>query len=347
MKKINWVPNKQINIAKVNELLQLSIRKNHFCNDGPNVILLQEKIKKVLKIDDDKSIICTCNAAAALNVLKVVFDVFYEKDMIWGTQSFTFPPSAQGNFKNSIIYDIDDQIGINVDEINPDDVSGIIVTNVFGYVSNIDKYVKWCKQNNKFLMFDNAATPYSFYKGSNCNNYGDASVISFHHTKPLGFGEGGVIICDKKYENIAKRIMNFGLSKTINVKYMNCASNYKMSDISAIYINQHIDNFNEINHKHNSLLQYLKEQLPGTIQMLPNNADSSLLACFCLLSDKFTNATVTYLTDNGVFARKYYAPLKDTPYAIALYNKILCIPCTINMEKEDIQYILEMLKIHM
>ena len=54
--------------------------------------------------------------------------------------------------------------------------------------------------NNKFLIFDNAATPFTYYKGKSCCNYGHGSTISFHHTKPLGFGEGGAIIVDKKYE---------------------------------------------------------------------------------------------------------------------------------------------------
>ena len=79
------------------------------------------------------------------------------------TQSFTFPPSAQGNLNNVRIIDIDLEGGIDLNQIN-NDIDGIIVTNIFGNIVNIEKYGKWAFDNNKFLLFDNAATPTLFLK---------------------------------------------------------------------------------------------------------------------------------------------------------------------------------------
>jgi dTDP-4-amino-4,6-dideoxygalactose transaminase len=95
-------------------------------------------------------------------------------------------------------------------------------------VVDIDKYTLWTKKYNKILIFDNAATAYTFYKGKNCLNYGNGCIISFHHTKPFGFGEGGAIIVDKKYEHSIKCLNNFGIDLT-DKYWVKEGNNYNMS----------------------------------------------------------------------------------------------------------------------
>ena len=174
---INWVPNKKI--SNINEILEDSINQNQFTNYGPCVKKLEEIIKKKLIIDDTKS---------GIELLK-------NKKMNWATQSFTFPPSAQGPLSNTLIIDIDDDGGLDISKI-PKGIEGIIVTNIFGNIVDINKYINYCNKNDIILLFDNAATPFTFYEDKNCVNYGLGSIISFHHTKPIGFGEGGAIIVD-------------------------------------------------------------------------------------------------------------------------------------------------------
>ena len=110
------------------------------------------------------------------------------------------------------------------------------------------------------IYFDNAATSYTFYKGKNCLNYGNGCTISFHHTKPFGFGEGGAIIVDKKYEKNIRCLNNFGIGLTDNY-YVKEGNNNKMSEVSAVYIIQYLENnFDLIIKKHQDLYKYFKEQ---------------------------------------------------------------------------------------
>ena len=106
-------------------------------------------------------------------------EIFHKQQIQWATQSFTFPSSAQGMLKDAIIIDIDKGGGLDLDLV-PENIKGIIITNCFGNVVNIDKYVNWCKERNIFLVFDNAGTAYTFYKGANACNYGHGSIIIFH-----------------------------------------------------------------------------------------------------------------------------------------------------------------------
>ena len=90
----------------------------------------------------------------------------------------------------------------------------VIVTNIFGHLQNFNEILSKTEGRDKKLIIDNAATPYSFWDGINSCNLGTASYISLHHTKPIGFGEGGLVIIDKKYEEAVRIACNFGKHDT-------------------------------------------------------------------------------------------------------------------------------------
>ena len=49
------------------------------------------------------------------------------------------------------------------------------------------------------------------------------------------------------------------------------------------------------------------------------------------------------LLENDIFCRKYYHPLKETKNTVCMYNKILCLPCTKDMQFEDVDVIINLL----
>ena len=93
---INWVPNKKINKNLVEKLFKRTIESNHFTNYGPNVQLLEETIKNKLEIINTKTVIVVSNASVGIQCLAKSIELFHKKKINWATQSFTFPPSAQG-----------------------------------------------------------------------------------------------------------------------------------------------------------------------------------------------------------------------------------------------------------
>ena len=342
---INWIPQKNINTDLVNGLLVKSLETNQFTNNGPNVKLLEDFIREKFKIDDTKSVIAVTNGAVALHALSSGIQYTEDIKINWATQSFTFPPSAQSNLSTCKIIDVDLDGGINLDELD-DIINGIIVTNIFGNVVDIDKYVKWSNDNNKFLIFDNAATAYTFYKGKNSANYGHGCILSFHHTKPFGFGEGGAIIVDKKYEHSIRCLNNFGIGLTKNY-WVKEGNNNKMSDVSAVYILQFLmSNMENIIDKHVQLYNYFKYKVKQksnvSFKLFPSfhtEEDVIVPSCFSLLFDSYDDAVRLCLLENNIFCRKYYHPLNDAKNANLLFEHILCISCTTEMTFTDIDNI--------
>jgi dTDP-4-amino-4,6-dideoxygalactose transaminase len=350
---LNWVPNKNIDTELVNKLLEKSIENNQFTNNGPNVMLLESFIRDKFKINDDKSVIVVTNGAVALHSLTSGIRYTENKTIKWATQSFTFPPSAQSNLSNVEIVDIDKDGGIDLKLIDKS-INGIIVTNIFGNVVDIDKYTEWAKTNNKFLIFDNAASAYTFYKDKNCLNYGNGCIISFHHTKPFGFGEGGAIIVDKKYEKAIRCLNNFGIGLT-DEYWVKEGNNNKMSDISAVYILQFLmNNFDKIVSHHNDMYMYVNEKIKKIKdeegidlkwKLFPSFHDDNIIvpSCLCILFDNYDDNIRLKLLDNNIFCRKYYYPLKNTKIACEIFNSILCITFTTEMTKDNIDEIFEII----
>ena len=147
---MNWVPEKEINWKRVEELISNCEKTGQFTNNGPNTILLESIIKEKLLIDKDKTVICVNNGSSALYALTSAISRTENKDIKWATQDFTFPPSAQNILKDALIIDIDNEGGLDLNLV-PEDISGIIITNIFGTCVDIKKYEKWAKENNKFL----------------------------------------------------------------------------------------------------------------------------------------------------------------------------------------------------
>ena len=96
---------------------------------------------------------------------------------------------------------------------------------------------------------------------------------------------------DKKYEKNIRCLNNFGflLEKNLWVREGN---NHKMSDISAVYIIQYLDNFDNIVKIHKDLYQYFKEKITKLklpIKLFPSfhDDDKIMPSCFCLLFDNY------------------------------------------------------------
>ena len=74
----------------------------------------------------------------------------------------------------------------------------VIAVDLFGNMPNMEKLEKICKDNNLFLIEDAAEALGSVYHGRKAGNFGIGSTFSFHNTKTMSTGEGGMLLLDDK-----------------------------------------------------------------------------------------------------------------------------------------------------
>ncbi len=348
----SWVNRKTIDNSIVNMKILECVESKHFTNGGKNVTDLQNVVKTMFAIDIDKEVLMVCNGAMGLNALVSGFNMFYNKKLRWAVQSFTFPCSVQGNLFDSLVFDLDENMGpdINMLEENKDLYDGIIVTNCFGTSVNIELYETFCKLNNKILLFDNAASSYTMYKDKNHLNYGDGCFVSLHHTKPIGFGEGGFIIFKKHMLSFMERSICFGFTKENRMDFSIYANNYKMSEISAIYINEYLKNLLTIINHHTNIVKYFMLQIKNlnldtSIKLYKSFSeyDSSLLSTIPILFEM--KVDTNEFLKNNVEAKKYYFPLnKLCKHSNLLFDNLVCLPLNLDVTYETIDLYISIIK---
>lgn len=321
---MTFILKKKINYLTLEKYLKSAHDTNQFSNGGYATKFLEERAREILKISDSKAVIATSSGTAALHAILYAMMRQENRNMRVCTQDFTFPSNSQGPATGPIITDIDSNCNMDIYNEYAHTYGEIyIVTNCFGHVQDLDTILKFSQENNKKVIFDNAATPYTFYNGINTCNLGNASYISLHHTKHIGFGEGGLAIVENHLEESVRTAINFGL---VDKQFNERGSNFKISEIAAATILQYWDQF-DIDELKEKLLNNYYDQLYSLNQeetgiVFPNHSDedSFLPSCLPYIFNETKNE------DEYKNSKKYYHPLRGLSISKQIYDRIICFP---------------------
>ncbi len=77
-----------------------------------------------------------------------------------------------------------------------DKTKAVIVVDLYGNMPDYDSIQKLCNEKNIFLIEDSAEALGSKFRGIKAGKFGVGSTFSFHRTKTLTTGEGGMLILD-------------------------------------------------------------------------------------------------------------------------------------------------------
>jgi dTDP-4-amino-4,6-dideoxygalactose transaminase len=338
---INYIQNKRMDFDVFKKIISKSELKNQFTNSGPAKKELEQILHKLLKIDDGKSVLCVSNGTLALHTIKLFFQR-KKSDFTWVSPSFTFPSCVVGGFKTSIV-DIElKSMTLPIKQTKKYD--GTIITSLFGtYPENLKELLSYASKNNKKVILDVASSPMTIIDGKNICNFGDYSFGSLHHTKYLGFGEGGFIILPKEEYKEMSSIMAFGYTVEQVVRKFNpLSSNYKMSDVAAAAIIQHLqkldldlflniqhDFTNKLNSLENSKLFLFNQGLVyGNLPILFKNPQNKKT-----------------FVKQGIEVQKYYYPLStDHNNSMFVYDRIINFPLHTDLTSNDIKKIINSIK---
>lgn len=287
---ITYVDNKNPPYKAVEDLLSSSIKKNRWTNFGPVAAKLEEKIAADMEIGPNFSVVVCASGTAALHSIIKLYNIVHQMELI--VPSFAFSGTAQGDLENVKIKDCD-KSGILMDS-----ESGYrtIIVNPFGTAA-IDGV-------GELTIVDSALAYGPLCKGL-------PQIVSFHHTKPWGFGEGGCMIVHKEYDGLARDLISARHPKATNVK---------MSEVSAAFILAWIDQMRGDLHleQYQRILQIASEfdiKALGIQHAVPQSVPLQF------------KHPVFDLTNKYVKLEKYYKPLRHTPNATKIFQHMVNFPC--------------------
>ena len=338
---VPWCPTIPVDSDDVLKRLGPSLRSNHLTNDGPASQQLAKQVSELLGLSDRNYVYCTSSGTAALHAVIAAFSIQAKKLLRVATQAFTFASANTGNCKNAVVLDGNPLPPLHSIDIAQDTFDLLILTLPFGFWFDVVPYAALCKRLDKFLVLDMAASPMLHVSPTDkmsMMELCDGAIVSLHETKPLGRGEGGLAFVRSAFQRELHRACNFGFDIGKPVRLLHSfASNWRMSDIAAVFISSHLAAYNFADH-HKVVVYYdaaLKHH--GLQWAVPLNVeDPTLLSCAWIRLPEKLNAeeVVSKLQEKDIEAKHYYYPLRPLPDALALYQETICLPLHVDMTSE-------------
>jgi len=152
---------------------------------------------------------------------------------------------------------------------------GVIVVHIGGIVTpEIEDIRDWCNQQGIWLFEDCAHAHGSSLNGMSAGSFGIAGGYSLFATKIITSGEGGIIVTND--DVLAEKIRlfrNHGKPRNWETYHTHIGSNYRMSDLTAIFALSQLNRLNEIIKERariaNIYTKMISELIPSVTPILP------------------------------------------------------------------------------
>lgn len=217
-------------MALVATLLSECEAQNHWANFGPLYHRLADEYSQHMQIRDDAALVPCANAGIGLELMaRCLAAQAGVPELRWVGPSLSFKNLGRGYFTPMIPLDCDTSGLLDLDALARlpiDSYDGIVVINPFGMCTDFSSLIHFAKAMGKQLLIDNAAGIDPKIPDWNWQ------VFSLHHTKPYGFGEGGLVLVPREFEESLRDLMNYAQIPENPVHWLN---NGKISDVACAF----------------------------------------------------------------------------------------------------------------
>lgn len=205
----------------------------------------------------------------------------------------------------------------------------IVVVHYAGVACDMDPIMALAREHGLLVVEDAAQAIDAFYKGRPLGGIGHLGAFSFHESKNIHCGEGGMLVVnDDRFVRRSEILWEKGTNRAefyrgmVN-KYGWCdmGSSFLPSEFNAAYLWSQLEQLDDIQHKRRQIWTWYHEalaDLPASRVKLPvipdyatNNAHMFYLVCASL--DERTRL-IAYLKEHGVQATFHYLPLHASAY---------------------------------
>lgn len=339
-----------------------------------------KSFEKKLEEFTGTNVICCNSGTSALHISLISAGVKLEDEVI--APSITFIATINAVLycgANPIFMDCDESLCVDVDKLleflklntyfvkkntynkkTKKRISAIIVTHVFGNLTNLENLAKECKKKNIRLIEDAAESlgSYNFNKKIHSGTIGDYGALSFNVNKIITAGAGGAILFKNVNDKIKiKRLISQGKTDNLLFKHGLLGYNYGMPNTSAAIGSAQLENIDYILKKKKIINSYYSNFFCNNknikmIELKNNQKANNWLNVIKIKKINYLNFKkgIDQLIKIGIDVRPVWYPChkqnylkKYEKYKIQLANKVykntLCIPSSYFLKTEDLSHI--------
>ncbi|WP_412560332.1 dTDP-4-amino-4,6-dideoxygalactose transaminase [Winogradskyella sp. MIT101101] len=282
-----------------------------------------------------KKALLTTSCTDALEMCAMLANIEQGEEVI--VPSFTFVSTALAFVRQGAVIKFADSCGDNpnidankIEELITQRTKAIVVVHYAGVACNMDSIMALANRYNLIVIEDAAQAICSNYKGKPLGSIGHLSTFSFHETKNIISGEGGLLVInDDRFVDRAEILWEKGTNRAeffrgnIN-KYgwVDTGSSFLPSDIIAAFLWAQLENIDTIQKKrlehwhfyHSELTEWARSK---EIKLMPKpNEETNNGHMFYILcqSQNQRQEIINHLRDNDILAVFHYISLHSSQY---------------------------------
>jgi len=241
----------------------------------------------------------------------------------------------------------------------------IMPVHLYGHPCDMDPIFEIAKEHNLFVIEDAAEAHGAEYKGKKIGGFGDVSCFSFYGNKIITTGEGGMCVTDN--EELAEKmkvLRDHGEDPKKRYWHKWVGFNYRMTNLQAAVGVAQVKRLEEFIQKKRKIVEWYNDALrplseKGLIRLHPEMpwAKSTYWMYSILVENDFPisrDELIKKLEENGIETRPFFPPIQaqqpyishteKTPIAVELSLKGINLPSSVNLTKQDIEFITKKIK---
>lgn len=316
----------------------------------------------------------TSSCTDALEMCALLLDLKDGDEIL--VPSFTFVSSANAFVMHGakvVFVDCEDSTpNIDPTKLEPlisERTRAIVVVHYAGISCDFDPIFELAQRHNLVIIEDAAHAIDASYRGRPLGGLGNLATLSFHETKNITSGEGGLLIInDERFLSRAEVLWEKGTNRAAQARgevrkyeWIDLGSSFLPSDVTAAFLYAQLEKLDLIQsrrrgiwNQYHSGLSHLASSGKVAVPFVPDYAELNghlyYLVCKSLAE---RDSLMNHLTERGIMTTFHYLPLHLSPFyaskhdgrhlpnAIRYSDCLLRLPFFYEMSKEQVEWVVD------
>ena len=257
-----------------------------------------------------------------------------------------------------------------IEELITPKTKAIVVVHYAGISCDMEKILSVAAAHNLLVIEDAAQCIGSSYEGKPLGTFGNLGAISFHDTKNINCGEGGLLIINtKSFIEKSEIIWEKGTNRAAFLRgeikkyeWVDTGSSYLPSELTAAFLFAQTAELEKVTAKRRNLWNLYQQNLsslhgkiylPVITEKCEHNGHIYFIVCD---TSEERSKLMIHLKENGIETAFHYQALhrskffnnkhdgRHLPNADIYSDRLLRLPLYFDMKEEQVNYISEQIK---
>lgn len=235
-------------------------------------------------------------------------------------------------------------------------IQAMILVHAFGQAADVQAFQTLASSWGFHLIEDAAGAIGTQLKGKYAGSLAEMGCISLNGNKLLTAGGGGLVVCQNPEKgNYIRHLSRQAKEEGTNYQHTEIGYNYRLPDLMAALALAQFEVLEEYLARKKSIATRYFEAFPEFEwqRAIPDSQPNYWMIAFRV---KHKEALISKLQAQGIQAKEGWYPLHlQKPFRGSLfagnpqlskdiYNEVLCLPSSVGMSQEELEFVVEMVK---